>query len=690
MATKYLYYCTSDRLACDCVLPAQVILCIGSALVAPREATPNYSYSTIDASITAKTLINNLCGSPSIRYTIAYDDTQVVDAAQLDAADINGIVCRQCLVTYIEDEVGDEITVTVEDSDVIITSQHGNEYTVNLSASSGLPAIDCSQDLGSSAFRWADLYLCGEAILSDLTALIRSSSTDAGSISVCGGSDDDAANGSYLVVHGNTVGGKEGEWSLHLGDVADAVGHLYLTGAGSHIQFLDSGDAPIWQVNETGEIEQLVGGGALVFNSTTLGLIRHAHSNSSVTYAGGDGDTATDGAYLKAFGNTHASTPGDFNLVTGNHPGSVGHVYLKGTGSQFQILNASDQPMWSFAVDGTLNQGSVGGAEIIFNQTTGIIRQGTLDTSDTKALYLAGGGAVSETRGGYIKLSGNESGNPGGVYIASGGVAGSSIQLQLSDNSAVLNLLSSSGNIAWTFDAAAANFSQNATNGGDLVFNKTVGVIRQGTSDTADSKSLSLTGGGAVGVTRGAYMTLRGNEVGGGLGEWELHLGAIANSVGHIYLSGAGSVLQILNSSAAPIWAFNEVDGTLQNNSSAGGNLVFNKTLTGRADDTGTLAAAGSTITDAAQIVRTVTRVTGANATVGVKLPALSSVPVGFQCEVINSDQTNALKLYSNAAGELISGQAGNTAIVIAAKLTVWIRKFDATNWYLSKGVLPF
>lgn len=119
-------------------------------------------------------------------------------------------------------------------------------------------------------------------------------------------------------------------------------------------------------------------------------------------------------------------------------------------------------------------------------------------------------------------------------------------------------------------------------------------------------------------------------------------------------------------------------------------NITFSAALKGIASNIATLAGAGSTQADAAAVASTVARVTGANGTVGVKLPALASVPVGFEIQIINSDVTNALKVYSNAAGELISGQAGTTAISVAAKLFLRCRKFDATNWYAEKGVAAY
>lgn len=110
----------------------------------------------------------------------------------------------------------------------------------------------------------------------------------------------------------------------------------------------------------------------------------------------------------------------------------------------------------------------------------------------------------------------------------------------------------------------------------------------------------------------------------------------------------------------------------------------------GVADNISTLAAAGSTIADGGAITTTLTRVTGADGTKGVVLPALSTIAIGRRLTVINSDTTNALKVYGNAAGELIDGQAGNTAVSVAAKLWLECIKYDSTNWYCAKTVTPF
>jgi hypothetical protein len=104
----------------------------------------------------------------------------------------------------------------------------------------------------------------------------------------------------------------------------------------------------------------------------------------------------------------------------------------------------------------------------------------------------------------------------------------------------------------------------------------------------------------------------------------------------------------------------------------------------------GTVAAAGSSITDATAVSSEFNKVTGADGTKGVKLPALSTVPTGKLITIVNSDTVSALKIYSNAAGETISGQAGNTAISLAAKLQLRCTKVSSTEWFAEKGVIPY
>lgn len=108
------------------------------------------------------------------------------------------------------------------------------------------------------------------------------------------------------------------------------------------------------------------------------------------------------------------------------------------------------------------------------------------------------------------------------------------------------------------------------------------------------------------------------------------------------------------------------------------------------ASDTGTFAAAGSTGADCVTVTASHSRVTAADGTKGACLPLLSTRNIGDEIVITNADVTNALKVYSAAVGELITGQAGTTAISLAAKLQLFCKKYDTTNWYCSKTVTPY
>lgn len=106
--------------------------------------------------------------------------------------------------------------------------------------------------------------------------------------------------------------------------------------------------------------------------------------------------------------------------------------------------------------------------------------------------------------------------------------------------------------------------------------------------------------------------------------------------------------------------------------------------------DTGTAAAAGTTAANCTALTASHSRVTAADGTKGVCLPLLASRNIGDEFVVTNSDTSSALLVYSAGVAELISGQAGTTAISLAAKLQLTCRKYDTTNWYCGKSVTPY
>ena len=72
--------------------------------------------------------------------------------------------------------------------------------------------------------------------------------------------------------------------------------------------------------------------------------------------------------------------------------------------------------------------------------------------------------------------------------------------------------------------------------------------------------------------------------------------------------------------------------------------------------------------------------VTGADGTVGVELPALTTAAVGELVIIVNTDASAALEVYP-ATGDKILPAADNAGITVAASSGLILFKYDATAW---------
>ncbi len=131
MSQKCFIYTSESRLACGNCLPADVVICVSTGKVAPRQCADDtdqpFSYSTLDASVVSQCKIPGSCGASLWKYTICYDEDLILSGQTLGQSDISGVFCKGCLANWVEDVVGNEILVEYdeEESEVSITSQHG-------------------------------------------------------------------------------------------------------------------------------------------------------------------------------------------------------------------------------------------------------------------------------------------------------------------------------------------------------------------------------------------------------------------------------------------------------------------------------------------------------------------------------------------------------------------------------------
>lgn len=168
--------------------------------------------------------------------------------------------------------------------------------------------------------------------------------------------------------------------------------------------------------------------GALYFSTDTLVLER---SNGVIweSYSplvGGSGSIGLQG-------------PPGIDGIDGESPDAI----ILPAYNQFKAGGADSQVQFN---DGG---GLAGNAGLLFNKTTGSlsfggeliassnldIRRNTADGSDTGLVRITGGGALSNTRGAFLNIYGNENGIPGSILMGVGNVAGSILGILNADAS---------------------------------------------------------------------------------------------------------------------------------------------------------------------------------------------------------------------------------------------------------------
>lgn len=146
MAIQTLVYDDCSLLPCAGCSPADVIICLpseyvvqpdcptatGQVTVTPAQQTVLWHF--IEAQLVSTTKIQGAGGCWVYRYTITYDDVQLVEGYKsLTCKLIDGIFCKSCLTTWVEDLVGIPVSITETDGVIALTNQYGCVFTFDVS-----------------------------------------------------------------------------------------------------------------------------------------------------------------------------------------------------------------------------------------------------------------------------------------------------------------------------------------------------------------------------------------------------------------------------------------------------------------------------------------------------------------------------------------------------------------------------
>lgn len=524
MPTKSIVYSSTELL--DCVCGSDIIICI-------QDIDTFYSRPYVPGTILSVVQSGTYCGVKTYKYTLSYNSDWFIDATQsLTTANITGLVCKNCLTTYVESLVSEVVAggFWVEAAGVISLAgaYWGDPITVD---GSDLTALDLES-------------------LTNLTLPV----TDATHGQII------QAGNPFIHTFGTEnvfIGLNSGNFTL-TGDNNIGLGRLTLTNSTTGTNNIAIGAESLTSILD-GQYNIAIGRGAGY--SATSGLY-----NVFIGFEAGYWETGSNKLIIDVYPRADEATQRIEALLYGTFAALPANQLLTING-HLNILSGQDLIFGSSTIAAT-----------IFN-----IRGARADGSDDGSLRLSGGGATDYTRGATIHLNGNEHALDSGCVEIMPGATGDIL------------LYDSSGNVAWNIDTDITGDPVNGghvifgpsgtgiqSNGGatwspngaaantELVYGTlgtpTNAAIISQTIDGADDAFFSVCGGGAASDFRGAYVGLFGNEHVANPGRLDLVAG-IAGS-GEIYCWYNGNYTWVIGQDiySSPAW---------------GGNVVFNAAGTG-------------------------------------------------------------------------------------------------------------
>lgn len=155
MGLRTVQYTTNKKIVCAGCNDsgASVILCVNpekvgfpdcpAGMTSDNDDEQTYIRSYVEATIYDVKCVANSCNNKYYIYTFQYDDVQLVADTTLVPSDITGVVCQDCLTQWVQDYVGNDVEVSVnEDSGLVtITNEHGCQAEFYSANGFGTPIV---------------------------------------------------------------------------------------------------------------------------------------------------------------------------------------------------------------------------------------------------------------------------------------------------------------------------------------------------------------------------------------------------------------------------------------------------------------------------------------------------------------------------------------------------------------------
>lgn len=319
---------------------------------------------------------------------------------------------------------------------------------------------------GAATATASDLVFGLSSVASSVATIkgARADGSDDGILNLCAGGATGAARGGFIELDGNEIGSsQDGRVAINAGDDAVAGYIAFNTGNGFR-----QWTVPYQAANTAND---LVFGASTVANSiaTIHGARADASDDGQISICSGGACANTRGAYMTLYGAEHATGGGNvlFDLGTngykyefGGGAAATAYYFLQGNNTNL-VLGPSNPTAPIY-----------------------VLRAQTSDADDDAELNIASGGAYGTTRGGGIALKGNEAASgAGSVRIMAGSVGTGIIYFNTTNAD------------RWVINPTSGDLSNDLTNGGNLVFNKTTTGALIG-SGALDADETGVTGSG--------------------------------------------------------------------------------------------------------------------------------------------------------------------------------------------------